>query len=586
MLSFLVPALAAASVGDITVEPAFDVPATAEAMSAAAPYSLAESLSLDPAMRLSSAELGAVDQLRELEVWNTGGGEPKRNGFSRRLPRTIRASLSAATATATPSFADGGWTVRTVDQWLVWGTSIAVDGAWRTRIKLDHVNLPPGTRFWVWAPGGEQTPFGLELLGGESELWSPSTEGELVYLEVAAPLEGVEGDQTLGFQISEVLQLFSQQSPESGECLIDATCVTTSTLDVIGSLRNAIAQLQYVKNGNSYVCSGGLLNDTDTATTIPYLLTANHCFSTQSVASTLEAFWDYRTTTCGGSWPNLDTRPKSNGSTLLASSVQSDFTLARLNSIPAGRSLLGWTTATVANGAKLHRVSHPFPDGVSVPAPQAYSSTLNATSPSLTCSTDSDGRPLGNLSKFIYSSMSDGGTYGGSSGSPVILAGGYVVGQLFGACGTNNEGCNPAHYTVDGRFSATYPAIQQYLSPTAGGPCVPGPDTACLLGSRFKVEVQWTDFSSVTRNAHVASAGTSDTALFYWTNPNNWELLIKGINACTLNNKFWIYFAAATNVGYRVTVTDTQAGGSPKVYTNALGNLAQATNDINAFSCP
>lgn len=126
----------------------------------------------------------------------------------------------------------------------------------------------------------------------------------------------------------------------------------------------------------------------------------------------------------------------------------------------------------------------------------------------------------------------------------------------------------------------------QSLSGSGGGPCVPGPDTACLLGSRFKVEVEWTDFSSVTRDAHVASAGTSDTALFYWTNPNNWELLIKGINACSLNNKFWIYFAAATNVGYRVTVTDTQAGGSPKIYTNALGNLAQATNDINAFSCP
>jgi lysyl endopeptidase len=579
MLSFLVPALAAASVGDMTVEPAFDVPATAEVMSAAAPYSLAEGLSLDPAMRLSSAELGAVDQLRELEVWNTGGGEPKRNGFSRRLPRAIRASFSAATATGTPSFADGGWTVRTVDQSLVWGTSIAVDGAWRTRIKLEQVSLPPGTRFWVWAPGEEQTHFGLELLDAEATIWTPSTEGELVYLEVAIPLSGIEGEQPLGLQINEVLQLFSQQSPESGECLIDATCVTTSTLDVIGPLRNAIAQLQFVKNGNSYVCSGGLLNDTDTATTIPYLLTANHCFSTQSVASTLEAFWDYRTTTCGGSWPNLATRPKSNGSTLLSSNAQSDFTLARLNSIPAGRSLLGWTTAAVANGVKLHRVSHPYPDAFAVPAPQSYSSTLNATSPSATCSL--------NLSKFLFSSMSQGGTYGGSSGSPVILAGGYVVGQLLGACGSNNEGCSPSHYTVDGKFSATYPAIQQYLDPNPeGGPCVPGPDTACLLGSRFKVEVEWTDFSSVTRDAHVASAGTSDTALFYWTNPNNWELLIKGINACSLNNKFWIYFAAATNVGYRVTVTDTQAGGSPKVYSNALGNLAQATNDINAFSCP
>lgn len=131
-------------------------------------------------------------------------------------------------------------------------------------------------------------------------------------------------------------------------------------------------------------------------------------------------------------------------------------------------------------------------------------------------------------------------------------------------------------------------AVQAYqsLAGTGSGPCEPGPTTACLLSGRFKVEVEWTNFSAVTQDAFVASAGTSDTALFYWTNPNNWELLIKGINACSFNNKFWIYFAAATNVGYRVTVTDTQAGGATKVYTNAVGNLAQATNDISAFSCP
>lgn len=121
---------------------------------------------------------------------------------------------------------------------------------------------------------------------------------------------------------------------------------------------------------------------------------------------------------------------------------------------------------------------------------------------------------------------------------------------------------------------------------TGGSGCVPSSTTACVLAGRFKIEVQWTDFQAVTRNAFVASAGTSDTALFYWTNPNNWELLIKGVNACSFNNKFWIYFAAATNVGYRVTVTDTQTGAAPKVYTNAVGNLAQATNDINAFNCP
>ncbi len=131
-----------------------------------------------------------------------------------------------------------------------------------------------------------------------------------------------------------------------------------------------------------------------------------------------------------------------------------------------------------------------------------------------------------------------------------------------------------------------YKALGIRLEAEPTSACIAGPNTACLLSGRFKVEIEWTDFSAVTRDAYVASAGTSDSALFYWTNPNNWEVLIKAINACSLNNKFWIYFAAATNVGYRVTVTDTLSGGPPKVYTNPVGSLAQATNDINAFSCP
>ena len=131
-----------------------------------------------------------------------------------------------------------------------------------------------------------------------------------------------------------------------------------------------------------------------------------------------------------------------------------------------------------------------------------------------------------------------------------------------------------------------YKALGIRVEAEASSACIPGPNTACLLSGRFKVEIEWTDFSAVTRDAYVASAGTSDSALFYWTNPNNWEVLIKAINACSLNNKFWIYFAAATNVGYRVTVTDTLSGGPPKVYTNPVGTLAQATNDINAFDCP
>ncbi len=194
------------------------------------------------------------------------------------------------------------------------------------------------------------------------------------------------------------------------------------------------------------------------------------------------------------------------------------------------------------------------------------------------------------VSQFLYSDprpeSNFGSVVGGSSGAAVMRTDGQVVGQLLGWCGPNlNDTCTSGSQdsTVDGRFSSSYPAIASYLSPNTTGPCVANSTTACLLGNRFKVKVQWTDFQNVTRDAFVASSGTPDSALFYFQNANNWEFLIKAIDGCGLNSRKWIFFAAATNVGYRVTVTDTQSGLS-KEYPNPVGNLAQAVNDIEAFT--
>ncbi len=115
--------------------------------------------------------------------------------------------------------------------------------------------------------------------------------------------------------------------------------------------------------------------------------------------------------------------------------------------------------------------------------------------------------------------------------------------------------------------------------------CVPNATTACLLGNRFEVKIRWEDYSHVHRDAFVASAGTSDSALFYFQNPLIWEFLIKLIDGCSLNNKYWVYFAAATDVGYVVTVRDTQSGAAPKTYTNPLGTASPATTDSSAFNC-
>jgi len=122
---------------------------------------------------------------------------------------------------------------------------------------------------------------------------------------------------------------------------------------------------------------------------------------------------------------------------------------------------------------------------------------------------------------------------------------------------------------------------------TGSSACVPDATTACLLGGRFEVKIRWTNYQQVTSDALKASAGTSDSQIFYFTNPNNWEFLIKIINGCSLNSRYWVYFAAATDVGYVVSVRDTSSALPAKTYTNPLGTASPAVNDSSAFAtCP
>ena len=61
---------------------------------------------------------------------------------------------------------------------------------------------------------------------------------------------------------------------------------------------------------------------------------------------------------------------------------------------------------------------------------------------------------------------------------------------------------------------------------------------------------------------------------------------MKVINACALDNKYWVFAAGLTNVGVTLTVTDTLKGGT-KVYQNANGHTFTTVTDTAAFAtCP
>ncbi len=122
-----------------------------------------------------------------------------------------------------------------------------------------------------------------------------------------------------------------------------------------------------------------------------------------------------------------------------------------------------------------------------------------------------------------------------------------------------------------------------YLSLPATSFCVPSATTLCLDG-RFAVSVDWRTGSG-SGVGTVAGCSTDESGLFWFFNSLNWEILIKSVNACTLNDRYWIFFSATTDVFFRLTVTDVH--GAQKIYFNYPGAPAPAITDTDAFAtCP
>ena len=281
------------------------------------------------------------------------------------MARTVR--LSRATAEGA---CEGGAAVPRGDGGIVWGTRVDVLGAYRLRLHLTDVRLPAAARMWVYGAAETRGPFGGELAGPAGDLWTPSVAGGSLWLEVEIPAAALASGRSFGFTLPAVLEILPMGAGALGTisarvdttCLVDGSCVQPAAFATMAQYRAAVASLDFVVGGLAgFFCTGTLLNDSRSSG-IPYLLTADHCISSQETASTLEAVWDDYDATCNGPSPNRSALPVSEGATLLAAAIASDFSLLRLSSIPPGRVLLGWNAdpAAVATGTPLFRLSHPF----------------------------------------------------------------------------------------------------------------------------------------------------------------------------------------------------------------------------------
>ena len=121
------------------------------------------------------------------------------------------------------------------------------------------------------------------------------------------------------------------------------------------------------------------------------------------------------------------------------------------------------------------------------------------------------------------------------------------------------------------------------------GNCAASTATTLCLNDRFRVRAWWrTDpvGTPVDGQAATVAFTAPDSGLFWFFSASNWEVMVKVLNGCGLNNRYWVFSAATTNVFYRLEVFDG-GHGVQKIYFNYPGPPAPAVTDTNAFAtCP
>lgn len=334
----------------------------------------------------------------------------------------------------------------------VWIVTLESDEALMTRVHLQDVRVPAGSRFWVYAtddPDQVVGPISARAFRSESDHWTASLFASRVTVELDLPSSASRQDVEL--RVSEIvhgyvpLEDLTPELPKVDTCYNDASCDATWNDE-----QDGVALILVVTPLGMVQCTGCLMNDYDGDTWVDYFLTANHCLSgnstnlgQQTAASTMEFYWFFQTPYCNGPPPPLGSVPHTTGGADLiyrepaATGNDAALVRARMES-PGGIFFMGWTTSSPPVGEDTAGIHHP--DG--------------------TFSRISYGDISGSTADYWLNVWNSGSTEGGSSGSPLMNSARRVIGQLYGgnaSCSTMSE---PDYY---GRWNVTYPNVRRWF---------------------------------------------------------------------------------------------------------------------------
>lgn len=414
-----------------------------------------------PAADIAVTRFPAIDKAR-IDALRLDNSAPLAKVLQIGIEREIGEAAKAAAVPAWRALPDGSHVAR---------MQVTSPGAVALRVALDVADLPAGSELRFFGEASAElhaVPAAdvAKLRASQPRYWTPVTEGETQTIEMFLPA-GTEPrwarlrmDAVSHLFVSPTGLMAGAKIGESDVCEFDAKCLTTPPQSLIDA-KQATARMLFQSGGSSRLCTGTLLNDTDAATQVPHFFSAAHCFTSQSVASTLTTFWFYEATGCGTGVLDGASRQVSGGATVEFANVSSDVLLVRLNAAPpAGSTFLGWNAATLTVGTDIVVFHHPAGDVKKVSLGEVKGFGGSALE----------------SGQFIKVGYTDGTTEGGSSGCGLLTANGsgyQLRGGLLGgtaSCANDGDLDNVNNSDDFSRFDQVFPSLQSFLAPTPTQP--------------------------------------------------------------------------------------------------------------------
>lgn len=357
-----------------------------------------------------------------------------------------------------------------------WGAaaSFRSEGASAIRLGMAVERLPADARVRVAAPDGRDAAefSGEQILSllarqapGERRFWLPPVGGADAVLEILLAPGSEPRDVAVAVpQLSHLWVDLARGEDsflkigESASCNVDASC-QVSYLDE----SRAVARMEFVSGGNTFLCTGTLLADTG-ATGTPWFLSARHCITDAGAAASLVTYWFYRSSSCNSASLGRQSTRLTGGAELLFASPSTDTALLRLLSAPPpGVLFAGSLLAAPPTGTQVVGLHHPLGDLLKFSQGNVggYAGCTGDDVDRVACGQSGD--------SYATVRWTTGTTQRGSSGSALFTplgANAYVTGHLYAGLASCLRPEEPDYY---GRFDIPYrESLYRWLGEVAG----------------------------------------------------------------------------------------------------------------------